>query len=136
MRSHKQLSQAQRYQIDILKKAGNNQKQIAELLFLSAGTICRELQRNTGKKGYRPKQAQVKADTRRKQAAKAVKTAALVIALVEEKIVLDWSPEQVAGWLATERGFLTGHERPVQHIWADQRRGGTLHTPSAKRQET
>jgi transposase, IS30 family len=56
MRSYKQLSQAQRYQIEILKKAGKNQKQIAELLGPSAGTICRELQGNTGKKGYRPKQ--------------------------------------------------------------------------------
>lgn len=127
MRSHKQLSQAQRHQIDILKKAGGNQEQVAESLFLSAGTTCRELQRDTGKKGHRPEQAQVKADTRRKQAAKAVKTAALAIALVEGKIGLDWSPGQVAGWLAAERGFLAGHGRPYRHIWADQRRGGTLY---------
>ena len=32
MRNYKQLSQAQRYQIEILKKAGKNQKEIAELL--------------------------------------------------------------------------------------------------------
>ncbi|WP_411726620.1 transposase [Methyloglobulus sp.] len=126
MRSYKQLSQAQRYQIEILKKAGKNQKQIAELLGSSAGTICRELQRDTGKKGYRPKQAQVKADTRRKQAAKAVKTAAVAIVLIEEKIALDWSPDQVAGWLEAEQGILTGHERLYQHIWADKRHGDVV----------
>jgi transposase, IS30 family len=51
MRHYKQLSQAQRYQIEILKKAGKNQKQVAELLVVSPATICRELQRNKGQKG-------------------------------------------------------------------------------------
>ena len=46
MRNYKQLSQAQRYQIEILKKAGKNQKEIAELLGVSPATICRELKRN------------------------------------------------------------------------------------------
>jgi IS30 family transposase len=73
MRNYKQLSQAQRYQIEILKKAGKNQKEIAELLGVSAPTISRELNRNKGQKGYRSKQAQIKADKRRKQAAKATK---------------------------------------------------------------
>jgi transposase, IS30 family len=127
MRSYKQLSQAQRYQIEILKKAGKNQKQIAELLGPSASTICRELQRNTGKRGYRPKQAQIKADTRRRQAAKAVKMTATAIVLIEAKIILDWSPEQVAGWLEAEQGILISPERLYQHIWADKRQGGALH---------
>jgi transposase, IS30 family len=79
MRSYKQLSQAQRYQIEILKKAGKNQKQIAELLGVSPTTICRELKRNKGQKGYRPRQAQIKAVKRRKEAAKTLKmTTALI----------------------------------------------------------
>ena len=71
MRSYKQLSQEQRYQIEILKKAGNKQTEIAELLGVSSSTISREMQRNKGKKGYHPKQAQIKADKRKSQAAKA-----------------------------------------------------------------
>lgn len=67
MRNYKQLSQAQRYQIEILNKAGKNQKEIAKLLCVSASTLCRELKRNRGKAGYFPKQAQIKADKRRKQ---------------------------------------------------------------------
>ena len=59
MRNYKQLSQAQRYQIEILKKAGKNQKEIAELLGVSAATISRELMRNKGQKGYRPKQVRI-----------------------------------------------------------------------------
>ncbi|MDD1628260.1 MAG: helix-turn-helix domain-containing protein [Methylococcaceae bacterium] len=55
----------------MLKKAGKNQKEITELLGVSPGTICRELKRNKGQKGYRPKQAQIK-QINAKQAAEAV----------------------------------------------------------------
>jgi IS30 family transposase len=127
MSTYKQLSQAQRYQIEILNKAGKNQKEIAELLGVSPGTICRELKRNKGKKGYHPKQAQIKADKRRKQAAKAIKMTKEVIVEIEEKIRLDWSPEQVSGWLKVNQGIAISHERIYQHIWADKRHGGTLY---------
>jgi IS30 family transposase len=128
MRNYKQLSQAQRYQIEILKKAGKNQKEIAELLGVSESTISRELTRNQGKKGYRPKQAQIKADNRKKQAAKALKMTPALILLIEARILLDWSPEQVSGQLADELDILISHERIYQHIWADKRHGGTLYT--------
>jgi len=127
MRTYKQLSQPQRYQIEILKKAGKHQKEIAALLEVSPGTICRELKRNRGGKGYRPKQAQIKADKRRAQAAKAVKMTAAVIVLIEAKIVLDWSPEQITGWLKANLGIGISHERIYQHIWSDKRQGGTLY---------
>ena len=45
---------------------------MAALLGVSESTISRELTRNEGKKGYRPKQAQIKADNRKIQAAKAL----------------------------------------------------------------
>ena len=127
MKTYKQLSQAQRYQIEILNKAGKNQKAIAELLGVSPGTICRELKRNKGKKGYRPKQAQIKADKRRKQAAKAIKMTKEVIVEIEEKIRLDWSAEQASGWLKVNQGIAISHERIYQHLWADKRHGGTLY---------
>jgi IS30 family transposase len=128
MSNYKQLNQAQRYQIEILKKAGKNQKEIAELLGVSESTISRELKRNQGKKGYRPKQAQIKADNRKKQAAKALKMTPNLILLIEAKILLDWSPEQVSGQLKDELGILISHERIYQHIWADKRHGGILYT--------
>jgi IS30 family transposase len=123
MRNYKQLSQAQRYQIAILNKAGKNQKETAQLLCVSGSTVCRELKRNRGKKGYFPKQAQIKADKRRKQAVKALKMTEEVIIEIEEKIRLDWSPEQVSGKLEIS----ISHERIYQHIWADKRIGGTLY---------
>ncbi|HEY5139917.1 MAG TPA: IS30 family transposase [Methylococcales bacterium] len=128
MRNYKQLSQAQRYQIEILNKAGKNQKEIAALLGVSPATICRELKRNKGKKGYRPRQAQIKAGKRRREAAKALKMTGEVILVIEEKICLDWSPEQVSGWLKINQGIFISHERIYQHIWEDKRHGGTLYT--------
>ena len=74
---------------EILKKAGKNQKEIAELLGVSGSTISRELTRNHGKKGYRPKQAQIKADNRKKQAAKALKMTPVLILLIV-KLESDW----------------------------------------------
>ena len=97
MKNYKQLNQIQRYQIEILKKAGNNQKEIANLLDVAPSTIGRELKRNKGKKGYRPKQAQIKAESRRQQATKTLKMTPALIVLIEDMILLDWSPEQVSG---------------------------------------
>jgi IS30 family transposase len=127
MRTYKQLTQEQRYQIEILNKAGREQKEIAQLLGVSSSTITRELKRNGGKQGYCPNKAQKQADKRRKQAAKALKMTEKTILLIEEKICEDWSPEQVSGWLKKEYGISISHERIYQHVWTDKRQGGILY---------
>ena len=127
MRTYRQLTLEQRYQIEILKKAGKDQKMIAELLGVSEATISRELKRNRGKQGYSPNHAQKQADERRKQAAKALKMTEETNAYIEEKIRKDWSSEQVSGWLRKERGIAISHERIYQHIWTDKGHGGALY---------
>lgn len=66
LKDYHQLTHDLRYLIEILKKAGKNQKDIADLVNVSPSKICRELQRNTGQRGYRPKQGQLKAENQRK----------------------------------------------------------------------
>jgi IS30 family transposase len=127
LKDYNQLTEELRYQIAILKKAGKNQKEIAELVNVSPSTICRELQRNTGKQGYRPKQAQIKAENRRKVTAKPLRMTAKVISLIDSKIIIDWSPEQISGWLKEEQALFISHERIYQHIWSDKLKGGTLY---------
>jgi transposase, IS30 family len=127
LKDYSQLTQGLRYQIAILKKAGKNQKDIAGLVNVSASTICRELQRNTGKRGYRPKQAQLKAESRRKLTAKPLKMTPKAIALIDPKIAINWSPEQISGWLKEVEGICISHERIYQHVWADKLAGGTLY---------
>ena len=127
MKKYSQLTEGQRYQIEVLKQAGNIQKDIATLIGVSAGTISRELKRNTGQRGYRPRQAQIKTFNRRKEATKPHKMTAEVIRLIETKIQLDWSPEQVSGWLKLKQYTPISHERIDQHIGFDKRQGGELY---------
>lgn len=127
MNKYSQLTEVQRYQIEALKKAEKNQKEIATIIGVTASTICREFKRNTGQRGYRPKQANIKALIRRKEAVKSVKMTTALITLIETKIKLDWSPEQVAGWLDREKEIKISHERIYQHVWADKFDGGELY---------
>ena len=68
-----QLTENERYQIYALKKAGHSQKEIATTLSRSPGTLSRELRRNSGLRGYRPRQAQRLSDRRRREAHKSIK---------------------------------------------------------------
>ena len=65
MKRYKQLTIEQRYQIYGLKKAGFDQSEIAIELNVDKETISRELKRNAGQRGWRPKQAQEKSVARR-----------------------------------------------------------------------
>jgi len=65
MESYTQLTSEQRYQIYALKKKEHSQSEIAEIVGVHKSTICRELRRNTGGRGYRPIQAHRKALERR-----------------------------------------------------------------------
>ena len=128
MKTHKQLTKEQRYQIAALKKAGHANSEIAQNIGTSEATISRELKRNSGKRGYRPEQAHRKALWRQKHAAKAIKMTAAVILIIEERIRFGLSPEQVSGWLKREHQIAISHERIYQHIWEDKRKGGDLYT--------
>ena len=128
MKTHKQLTEGQRYQIAALKKAEKSNKEIAAIVGTSEATISRELKRNTGQRGYRPKQAHIKALRRKQNAMKATKMTPEVIVLIDQQIRFDLSPEQVSGWLKKEHGIQLSHERIYQHIWADKRNGGDLYT--------
>ena len=126
MKNYTQLTQEQRYQIYALKKMGHDKTQIAKCLGVHKSTIGRELDRNQGQRGYRPKQAHVKAVERRTQKAqKRIMTETW--AQVEEKLRLDWSPEQISCWLKKNKLDAASHESIYQYIYADKRAGGNLH---------
>ena len=65
MRDYTQLTSEERYQIEALLKADHNQTEIASVLKRHKSTISREVGRNRGLRGYRPKQAQRLTDNRR-----------------------------------------------------------------------
>jgi IS30 family transposase len=124
--AYKQLTREERYQIHALKKAGKSIGEIARLLERHPSTIWREIGRNTGGNGYRPKQAQELAEVRRRNAPKAVKFTEKVRQYVDEKLRLQWSPEQIAGRIERDIGETISHERIYQYLAADRKAGGTL----------
>ena len=93
MRDYRQLTEDDRIEIYAMKQAGKEQKMIAAELGVHPSTISRELARNTGLRGYRPKQAQQKALQRRFTARKAVKMTPETIAYIECKLRQEHSPE-------------------------------------------
>jgi IS30 family transposase len=125
MRTYTQLTREQRYQIYALLKAGHNQSEIAHLIRAHKSTISRELRRNCGQKGYRPKQAHQFALNRRKKAWHRIETSTWV--LIDTLIRQEWSPEQVSGWLREKHGLQISHEWIYQYILTDKQSGGDLH---------
>jgi IS30 family transposase len=99
-------------------KARHNITQIADLLSRSKSTISRELRRNAGSRGYRPKQACELS----RQHAQGSRNAALVAPWVKAQAtaLLQWSPEQIAGKLPVS------HETIYQYVYADKASGGKL----------
>ena len=126
-KEYSQLTYEQRCQISVLIKRGDSQREIADAIGVSRSTISRELARNTGGKGYRHKQAQEKADQRRKDAVEPSKMTPEMINLVEAKLRLDWSPEQISGWLLDDQELLLSHETIYLHVWTDKRAGGEFY---------
>jgi transposase, IS30 family len=124
--SYTQLTREQRYQIYALMKAGHNQTRIAEIVGCHKSTVSRELSRNRGGRGYRPKQAHELAAARHLAAYRPRITEA-TWALVESLLRKQWSPEQIAGRLKLEGRAAVSHETIYQHVYADKRAGGTLH---------
>jgi len=121
-----QLTREQRYQIKALLDMECTQTKIAQQLGVNKSTISRELRRNQGQRGYRPKQAHEKAVERRADKAH-TRINPETWQQVEEKLQLDWSPEQISGWLKKNRLLSISPEWIYQHIYADQQAGGTLY---------
>ena len=126
MRRYTQLTGEQRYQIDALMKAGHNQSEIAVIMGRDKSTISRELRRNRGLRGYRPKQAQQLADGRQQNRPRQRVTDE-TWSLVKELMRQDWSPEQISGWLNREWGLSVSHEWIYQYVFSDKRQGGDLY---------
>ncbi len=112
------LTQEERYQIYALKRAGITQKVIASILKRSESTISREINRNSGKRGYRPKQAQYKSLMRRAINARRINDQDWQWA--KSKLLEEWSPEQISHFVGIS------HETIYQRIYQDKSQGGLL----------
>jgi IS30 family transposase len=95
------LSQDQRYQIEALKQADQNQTQIAKILGVSKSTISRELKRNSVHSArppdkYKALQAQHFADKRTYKMYAFKSRDQQIERRIRWLLKADWSPEQIA----------------------------------------
>jgi transposase, IS30 family len=96
--SYQQLSLRARFRLETYKELGLKQCEMAERLGVHPSTIGRELRRNGGVGEYRARRAQSLGAQRRKVGKKKSKkllTNTLMRAVLQEKLLLSWSPEQI-----------------------------------------
>lgn len=124
---YNRLTEDKRIELYALRKAGLRQSDIAAQLNVHPSTISRELQRNTGLRGYRPKQAHRLACARKVQAS-CSRISQSTWESVDTMLEQDWSPEQISGYLKVNGDPSVSPEWIYQHIDADKRQGGSLHT--------
>lgn len=132
--SYKQLDFRKRCQIYGLWKAGYNQTEIAKEIDVHKSTISREFKRNTqlmrtqwGCWQYKTHYAQTYADERHKNKPKHIKLTKTVERFIDEKLQIEWSPEQISGYAKRHNLFFVSHECIYQYILKDKRKGGHLY---------
>ena len=97
MSYYTQLTREERYQIYALKTAGQSKAQIAKVIGRHKSTIGREMARNCGLRGYRPKQADILARNRRQE--KPTRRISCESWSRVDLLLLEyWSPEQISNW--------------------------------------
>jgi len=119
--TYQHLSQTERYQIYILMKDGKTQSQIATLMDRHKSTISREIARNTGNRGYRPKQACLLAEERSLGSRNAVHSNPKDWGKAVDCLLAQWSPVQIANQVGIS------HETIYRHVYADKAAGGNLY---------
>jgi IS30 family transposase len=99
-RSRLALTLAEREEISRAVVTGHSMRSIAVQIGRAPSTISREIKRNGGQECYRASQADQSARDRGRRSKTGKLAANRALArLVAAKLRLQWSPEQVAGWL-------------------------------------
>jgi len=102
-RSRLALTLAEREDISRGIASGSSIREIARRLHRAAATVSREVTRHGGRPAYRAHEA----DSQAWEAALRPKRCLLAVNrklrnIVASKLMLDWSPEQISGWLKTQ----------------------------------
>jgi IS30 family transposase len=123
-----QITLHERYAISILKQQGLSIRAIARHLGRAPSTISRELSRNRTRHdgAYRYEKADSYARTRRRNSRRKSLFTDEDWELVEHLLSIDWSPEQISGWLALHGLLSISRETIYLHVWRDMWAGGDL----------
>ena len=125
-RSRRALSLAEREEISRGVAAGQSLRWIATSLGRAPSTVSREINRNGGQRRYRANKADQSAWDRahRTKTCKLAENPALAV-IVAEKLQLEWSPDQIAGWLKStypdDEHYQVSHETIYKTLFIQAR---------------
>ena len=126
---HAQITLEERYAMWALKKQRLSIRAIARELGRAPSTVSRELSRNRRPSGrYDPGVAHSYTVARRRRSRRNTHFSADEWVLVEHLVSLDWSPEQVSGWLRLHGIMSISHETIYLRVFRDKAKGGELWT--------
>src|SRR5229473_3378899 len=125
-RSRLALTRAEREAISRGIASGSSMREIARHLDRAASTVGREVTRHGGRPGYRAHEA----DDHAWESALRPKKCLLALhprlrEVVTSKLILDWSPEQISGWLKThypdDESMRVSHETIYRSLFIQAR---------------
>jgi len=125
-RSRRALTLSEREEISRRVFAGQSLRSIAASLGRAPSTVSREVNRNGGRQRYRASKADQCAWDRahRPKTCKLAQSPALA-RIVASKLQLEWSPEQIAGWLKytypDDENFTVSHETIYKSLFIQAR---------------
>jgi IS30 family transposase len=126
-KQNRHLREEDRGVIYRMNKAGKSQAEIAQAIGFGQSAVSKELKRNKGKRGYRPKQAHQKATKRKKdKISRECVIKGEIKEIVEKRLKRKHSPEQISGRLKIH-GIQVSHETIYNYIIEDKANGGTLY---------
>lgn len=131
VRSNRYLSLLERQRIEALREKGAGIREIAVILGRSASTVSRELRRNTARHdrgGYEPVLAHARARARTARPGRSrLSVDRRLREVVQAKLDLEWSPEQIAAHLRTafpgKPSWHVCHETIYQALYRGSRGG-------------
>jgi len=122
------LSFEQRCYLATYCKSGLKRKEIAWEIGVSRATVSNEIKRNVPWNGvYSASQAQVQYEDRRKTCCKQKKFTPELKLIINEKLTLDWSLEQISGYGKKYGLYDISHESIYRHVLKDKKSGGSLY---------
>jgi len=106
--------------------AGLSKSEIADKLGFHKSTIGREITRNKGRRGYRPKQAHQLAIVRAESKNGPYKMNPVIMTKIMERLEVKWSPEQISNRLRVDGEEIVSSETIYKFIDEDRKNGGEL----------
>jgi IS30 family transposase len=125
-RASRTLTLTEREEIARCLAAGKTIRSIAQSLGRAPSTVSREVNRNGGLQGYRASQADAAAWDRAKRPKRCKLADNPTLArIVAGKLQVQWSPEQIAGWLKRaylgNEGYCVSHETIYRSLFIQAR---------------